>query len=80
MEAISNGVKREFAQLLLSDIQNRRTLPDHILREVIREGKRGLQALGEYLSALEQSLGDRITATTPQGDDDGVIVTIDHTR
>ena len=78
MEAVANDVRRNFAQKLLSDLQNRGTLPDHILREVIREGKRGLEALDEYLSDLERSLGDRIAVAVPGRDNDGVIVAIDH--
>ena len=78
MEAVANDVSRTFAQKLLGDLQNRGTLPDHILREVIREGKRGIAALGEYLSDLERSLGDRIEVGVPGREDDGVIVAIDH--
>ena len=78
MEAAANGVKREFAQKLLSDLQNRGTLPDHVLREIIKQGRRGLPALGGYLTSLEQSLGDKIAVAVPDCDNDGVIVSIDH--
>lgn len=78
MEAVSNGVERDFVQRLLADLQNRGTLPDHVLREIVREGRRGLPALGIYLSTLRQSLGDRLVVAVPERDEDGVIVTIDH--
>jgi len=78
MEAVVNGVRRDFAQRLLGDLQNLGTLPDHVLREIVREGRRGLSALGEYLDGLERSLGNRLAVAGPERDDDGVIVTIDH--
>ena len=78
MSAVKDGVRREFAQKLLNDIQNRGTLPDHILREIAHEGKRGNEALGAYLEELEQKLGDRLAVPVPEQEDDGVIVSIDH--
>lgn len=78
METVANGVHRGFAQRLLGDLQNRGTLPDHVLREIFRQGRRGRTALETYLSALEQSLGDRIAVAVPDCGDDGVIVSIDH--
>ena len=78
METVTNGIERDFAQKLLGDLQNRGTLPDHVLREIIREGRRGRPALSGYLSSLKQSLGDRLEVAIPERDGDGVIVTIDH--
>ncbi len=78
LEAVGNGVRPEFAQKLLNDLQNRGTLPDRILREIVQEERRGMSSLEKYLADLEQSLGDRIVVNVPNQDDDGVIVTIDH--
>ena len=78
MEAISNEVEKDFAQKLLSELQIRGTLPDHILREIIRKGRQGFQKLGDYLAGLKQCLGDRIVGSIPGAQDNGVIVAIDH--
>ena len=78
VETAAGDIHREFAQRLLCDLQNRGTLPDHILREIVREYKRGPQALADYLVALEQSLCDSFDATDHSQGDDGVIVAIDH--
>ena len=78
MEAINNDVEPGFARKLLADLQNRGTLPDHILREIVRKRRQGFQKLGEYLAGLKQSLGDRIGGNTSDAQDDGVIVAIDH--
>ncbi|MBQ7188114.1 MAG: hypothetical protein IJR99_01725 [Kiritimatiellae bacterium] len=79
MEAIANNVQREFAKKLRFDLLYRRTLPDHLLREIIRWRRQGLQTLEDNLCVLQESLGDRLAVAVPKQDDDGVIVTIDHT-
>ena len=78
MEAINNDVEAGFAQKLLADLQNRGTLPDHILREIVRKGRQGFQKLCDYLANLKQSLGDHIGGNISNSQDDGVILAIDH--
>lgn len=78
MEALDRGIRRDFAKKLLDDLQNRGTLPDHVLRELVRERRRGLPALDAFLASLEDRLGDRIEVDVPDCEGDGVIVSIDH--